>query len=346
LTRTKIGVFGVGHLGKHHARILNAMPATELVGVHDLDPQRGEEIADREKVPYFANWEDLLDRCEAVDVVTPTTCHHTLAAPSLEAGRHVFVEKPITKTLEEADNLIHLADSSGLVLQVGHIERFNSAVMEIKRVLDHPRFIEASRLTLYSPRVKDIGVVVDLMIHDLDLILSLVPSKVVRFDAVGVPVLTQHEDIASARLTFEDGCVANLTASRVSVEPQRRIRIFQRDCYFSLDYQKQEIAVFRKLGQNDERMMGDPMPGINHYLLHMNREEDALTTELSDFIRCIQESRPPVVSGQDGRRALELAIQVTEEARRSLENDLVRQECSGRGGLSFPKQTMLTGEIE
>ncbi|MCG3199480.1 MAG: Gfo/Idh/MocA family oxidoreductase [Candidatus Omnitrophica bacterium] len=325
MNKTKIGVFGVGHLGKHHARILNALPSTELVGVHDVDRQRGEEIAEREGVPYFQRWEDLLDRCEAVDVVTPTTYHHALAAPALSAGKHVFVEKPMTKTVAEADDLIDLAARNNLVLQVGHIERFNSAVMEIKRVLDRPRYIEASRLTLYSPRVKDIGVVVDLMIHDLDLILSLVPSKVARFDAVGVPVLTQHEDIASARITFEDGCVANLTASRVSLEPQRRIRIFQRDSYFSLDYQKQEIAVFRKLAQNEERMMGDPLPGINHYTLHMNREEDALTTELSDFIRCVQEGKPPVVSGEDGRRALELAIQVTEEARRQSETELAHQ---------------------
>lgn len=323
--RTKVGVFGVGHLGKHHARILNKLATVQLVGIHDNDPQRGEEIADREGVPYFHRWEDLLEVCEAVDVVTPTTYHHALAAPALKAGKHVFVEKPMTKTLEEADDLIRLAAGSGLVLQVGHIERFNSAVMEIKRVLDHPRFIEAHRLSLYSPRVKDIGVVVDLMIHDLDLILSLVPSRVARFDAVGVPVLTEFEDIASARLTFEDGCVANLTASRVSVQPQRRIRIFQRNTYISVDYQKQEIAVFKKLGDNEERMMGDPMPGINQYVLHMNREEDALTTELADYIRCIQEGKPPVVSGEDGRRALELAILVTEEAQKQLDQERARE---------------------
>ena len=323
--RTRIGVFGVGHLGKHHARILNALPSADLVGVHDIDPQRGEEIAEREKVPYFREGEDLLEICEAADVVTPTTHHHSIAAPAVTAGKHVFVEKPMTKTLDEADDLIRLAAESGVVLQVGHIERFNSAVMEIKRVLERPRFIEAHRLSLYSPRVKDVGVVVDLMIHDLDLILSLVPSPVIRFDAVGVPVLTQFEDIANARLTFEDGCVANLTASRVSIQPQRRIRIFQRDTYISLDYQKQEIAVFRKLGENEERMMADPMPGINHYVLHMNREEDALTTELADFIRCIQEGKPPVVSGQDGRRALELAILVTEEAQRHLDRELTRE---------------------
>lgn len=325
MDKTKIGVFGVGHLGKHHARILNGLPTTELVGVHDLDPQRGEEIADREGVPYFARWEDLMEKCDAVDIVTPTTTHHALAAPALDAGKHVFVEKPMTHTVAEADDLIARANGTGLVLQVGHIERFNSAVMEVKKVLDSPRYIEAHRLTLYSPRVKDIGVVVDLMIHDLDLILSFVPSNVVRCDAVGVPVLTGFEDIASARIVFDDGCVANLTASRVSVEPQRRIRVFQRETYFSIDYQKQEIAVFRKLGQNEERMMGDPMPGITHYILHMNREEDALTTELSDFVRCIQEGKPPVVSGEDGRRALALAIQVTEEARRQLENELARQ---------------------
>ncbi len=322
--QTKIGVFGVGHLGKHHARILNHLPSAQLVGIHDSDPQRGEEIAEREKVPFFPRWEDLLAICEAVDVVTPTTHHHAFAAPALESGKHVFVEKPMTKTLDEADDLIRLAGKSGLVLQVGHIERFNSAVMEIKRVLDRPRFIEAHRLSLFSPRVKDIGVVVDLMIHDLDLILSLVPSRVARFDAVGVPVLTGYEDIANARITFEDGCVANLTASRVSIQPQRRIRIFQKNTYISLDYQKQEIAVFKKLSDNEERMMGDPMPGINQYVLHMNREEDALTTELADFIRCIQEGKPPVVSGEDGRRALELAILVTEEAQRHLDMELAR----------------------
>ncbi len=320
--RIKIGVFGVGHLGKHHARILNALPTAELVGINDTDPQRGEEIAEREKVPYYARWEDLLEKCDAVDIVTPTTHHHCLAAPALRAGKHVFIEKPITRTLEEADDLIELAHKAGVVLQVGHIERFNSAVMEIKRVLESPRYIEVHRLSPYSPRVKDIGVVVDLMIHDLDLILSLVKSPVERCDAVGVPVLTQHEDIASARITFEDGCVANLTASRVAIEPQRRIRIFQRNTFISLDYQKQEYAVFRKLEENEKPMMGDPMPGVSRYVLHMDREEDALTTELGDFIRCVRESRPPVVSGEDGRRALALAIQVTEEARRNLQKEI------------------------
>jgi predicted dehydrogenase len=320
--KLKIGVFGVGHLGKHHARILNGLPNAELVGINDVDPQRGEEIADREKVPFFAHWEDLLEQCEAIDVVTPTTNHHELAAPALKANKHVFVEKPMTRTLAEADDLIQLAREAGVVLQVGHIERFNSAVMDIKRVLTRPRFIEVHRLSQYSPRIKDVGVVIDLMIHDLDLILSLVPSQVARFDAVGVPVLTQFEDIASARLTFEDGCVANMTASRVAVEPQRRIRIFQRDMYISLDYQKQQIAVFRKYGENEKPAVGDPMPGINHYVLHMNREEDALTTELNDFIHCVQEAHRPVVSGEDGRRALDLAIQVTEEARKHLEKEL------------------------
>lgn len=320
--RIKVGVFGVGHLGKHHARILNALPAAELVGINDIDPQRGEEIAEREKVPYYARWEDLLEKCEAVDIVTPTTNHHCLAAPALRAGKHVFIEKPITKTLEEADELIELGNKAGVVFQVGHIERFNSAVMEIKRVLECPRYIEVHRLSPYSPRVRDIGVVVDLMIHDLDLILSLVKSPVVRCDAVGVPVLTEHEDIASARITFEDGCVANLTASRVAIEPQRRIRIFQRNTFISLDYQKQEFAVFRKLDENEKPMMGDPMPGVSRYVLHMDREEDALTTELSDFLRCIREARRPVVSGEDGRRALALAIQVTEEARRNLQKEI------------------------
>jgi len=320
--KTRIGVFGVGHLGKHHARILNRLANTQLVGVHDTDPQRGEEIAEREEVPYYTEAEALLEKCEAADVVTPTFTHHALAVLAIQAGRHVFVEKPITKTLDEAEDLVRLAHDCDVVLQVGHIERFNSAVMEIQKMLERPRFIEAHRLSLYSPRVKDIGVVVDLMIHDLDLILALVPSPVVRFDSVGVPVLTEFEDIASARITFADGCVANLTASRVSVEPQRRIRIFQRDCYFSLDYQKEEIAVFRKLAPDEDRVWGDPMPGITSHRIRMNREEDALTTELADFVNCVQDGRRPVVSGEDGRRALELAIQVTEEARRSLEKDL------------------------
>ncbi len=315
--KTKIGVFGVGHLGKHHARILNKIQRAELVGVHDVDPQRGEEIADREGVPYFNNPEQLMEKCEAVDIVTPTIHHHSLAAPALKAGLHVFVEKPITKTLADADDLIALAKERNRVLQVGHIERFNSAIMELRHILNRPRFIEGHRLTLFSPRVQDIGVVVDLMIHDLDLILALVPSKVVRCDSVGVPVLTGFADIASARIAFEDGCVANLTASRVSLEPKRRIRIFQTNAYFSLDYQKEEIAVFQKLGQNDDRM-GDPMPGITHRIIKMNREDDQLTTELNSFLECVQEGKTPVVTGDDGRRALDLAIQVTEEAERNL----------------------------
>jgi predicted dehydrogenase len=313
--KIKIGVFGVGHLGKHHARILNGLPSCQLVGVHDSDPQRGEEIAEREGVPHFERAEDLMEKCEAVDIVTPTSTHHSLAAPAMRAGKHAFVEKPITATIAEADDLVNLARDHDVVLQVGHIERFNSAVIEIQKMLVDPRFIEAHRLTLYNPRIRDVGVVVDLMIHDLDLILALIPSPVARCDSVGVPVLTEFEDIASARITFENGCVANLTASRVSVEPQRRIRIFQRDCYFSLDYQKEEIAVFRKLQEGEDRVWGDPMPGITHHRVKMNREEDALTTELSDFLNCVLEGRRPLVSGEDGRRALALAIQVTEGAK-------------------------------
>jgi predicted dehydrogenase len=320
--RTKIGVFGVGHLGKHHARVLNAIPEAELIGIHDLDSQRGEEISERENVPFFAEAEALMEKCEAADIVTPTSTHHALGVQAIEAGLHLFVEKPIAKTVEEASDLVRQARAKQVVLQVGHIERFNSAVIELRKMLERPRFIEAHRLTLYSPRVQDIGVVVDLMIHDLDLILALVSSEVVRCDAVGVPVLTGFEDIASARIAFEDGCVANLTASRVSVEPTRRIRIFQRDSYFSVDYQKEEIAVFRKLGPDEDRVWGDPMPGITHRRIKMNRQEDALTTELADFIRCIREGENPVVSGEDGLRALELAVRVTEEAQRSLEKDL------------------------
>jgi len=322
MDKTRIGVVGVGHLGKHHARILGGLEKAYLVGVCDADMQRGEEIAEREGVTHYEKWEDLLEVCDTIDVVTPTTSHHPIAAAALSARKHVFVEKPITSTVEEADDLIRLAEENDVILQVGHIERFNSAIMELKGMLDRPRYIETQRLTMYSPRVKDIGVVVDLMIHDLDLILSLMASKVVRVDSVGVPVLTDHEDIASARITFEDGAVANLTASRVSIDPQRRIRIFQRDTYFSVDYQKEEISVYRKLGENEGGSWDDLMPGITHHVLKMNREEDALTTELSDFIRCVQESGTPVVSGSDGRRALDLAIRVAEEAKRSLDQDL------------------------
>lgn len=325
MDKIKIGMFGVGHLGKHHARILNKIPTAQLVGVNDVDIQRGEEIADREKVPFYADWRELLEQCDAVDIATPTFTHHELAAPALQAGKHVFVEKPMTLTVEQADDLIRLANQHQVVLQVGHIERFNSAMMELKRIMGRPLFIEVHRLTMFSPRVKDIGVVVDLMIHDLDLVLSLVNAQVERVDAVGVPVLTHFEDIANARVSFSDGCVANLTASRVSVKPQRRIRIFQRDCYFSLDFQKEEIAVFRKLGEGEERAWGDPMPGITHRVIKMNREDDALTTELSDFLDCVREGRRPVVSGEDGREALALAIQVTEEAKRCLNIELERE---------------------
>ncbi len=301
----RVAAIGVGHLGRHHARILSGLPGATLVGVVDIKADRAADVAAACGSQPFTRVEDVIDRVDAVSIAVPTAAHLDVALPFLERGIPVLVEKPLAATGADADRLIAAADARGTLLAVGHTERFNPAVAAASRELRNPRFVEVHRLGTFPERSLDIDVVFDLMIHDLDIVLSLVPSEVASVEAVGVPVLTGRVDIANARLRFENGCIANLTASRISRERVRKIRFFQADAYVSVDYAAQEVEVYRLV-----RRAGAP-PAIEGGRVEIAREEP-LACELSDFLAAVRDGRPPLVSGRDGRRALALAERVTE----------------------------------
>jgi predicted dehydrogenase len=300
----RAAVIGVGHLGRHHARILAELPGVELVGVADANVQRAQEIADIHGTKVLAP-SQMAGAVDAVVVATPTASHAEVACPLLEAGVAVLVEKPIARTLAEADAILSAARARHAVLAVGHTERFNPAVEAARERLVTPRFIEVHRLGTFPDRSLDIDVVFDLMIHDLDVILSVVESPVAAIDAVGVPVLTPKIDIANVRLRFESGCIANLTASRISRDRTRKIRFFQPDSYVSVDYAAQELEVWRLVRPS----FG--LPGIEGGIVPVTNEEP-LRRELQDFVDAVRDGRPAKVSGDDGRRALALAAQITE----------------------------------
>jgi predicted dehydrogenase len=305
LDRIKVGVIGVGYLGRHHARLYAELPGATLVGVADVDAGRLAEIAAATGAEGFADYRDLLAKVDAVSVVVPTTLHHQVAKTCLDAGVDVLLEKPMTVTIEEADELIALADAKGRLIQIGHLERFNGAVRALAPRLSAPRFIESHRLGPFVGRGTDVHVILDLMIHDLDIIMSLVRSPITEIRAVGVPVLTTNIDIANARLEFADGCVANVTASRVSKDALRKLRIFQSDAYFSLDYQKQEVVMARRVGA----ATATGIPAIDVQTLAIEKEEP-LKSQLAAFLECVATRRAPLVSGREGREALRVALDV------------------------------------
>jgi predicted dehydrogenase len=300
-----MAVIGVGHLGRHHARILSAMPDVQLVGVADINAARGQGIAEQYGTRACTDWHDLLGGVDAVSIAAPTAVHAEIASVFLQHRVHVLVEKPMTATTAEADNLLALAARNGVTLAVGHTERFNPAVALVKPLLTHPRFIEVHRLGTFPDRSLDIDVVFDLMIHDLDLVLDIVGDEVAALEAVGVPVLTPRIDIANVRLRFANGCIANLTASRISRDRVRKIRFFQRDAYVSVDYAAQEVEVYRLVPQPGR------MPGIEGGKQTLERQEP-LKLELEDFIGAVREGRAPRVTGTQGRAALALAERVVE----------------------------------
>ena len=308
---TKVGVIGVGHLGYHHARVYSQLPGVILVGVSDTNERQLEKAAADFATEGFPNYEQLLDEADAVSVGVPTSLHYAVGKRCLEAGVNVLIEKPICADLAAANELVELANKRQLTLQVGHVERFNGAVRKLAEVVKYPRFIECHRLSPYPSRGDDVGVILDLMIHDIDIVLSLVRSSVAEFDAVGLPVFSQHEDIANARLKFANGCVANLTASRVSVEKMRKIRIFEPDAYISVRYDDPELKLYRK--REDLLKQGlDPMSCIDIEVMPVDKQEP-LRAELASFIRCVGTGQRPVVSGEDGRDALKLASALAEQ---------------------------------
>lgn len=298
-------VIGVGHLGKHHARILASLPGVSLAGVVDVNRERAAKIAAEYGTRGFGDVREIAGQLDVVVIAVPTEQHAAVALPLIEAGVHTLVEKPVTQTVQEADTLIAAARRAGVVFAVGHSERFNPAVAAARPHIKDPRFIEVHRLGTTPERSLDIDVVLDLMIHDLDLILSVVASEVERVEAVGVPVLTPRIDIANARVRFRNGCIANLTASRISREAVRKIRFFQRDAYVSIDTSSRDVELWSVVPQ------AGAAPTIGGGKLPVNGDEP-LQRELEDFIGAVRERRAPAVSGEEGRAALALAVRIVE----------------------------------
>jgi predicted dehydrogenase len=306
----RIAVVGVGHMGALHAEKLAELGSrgeASLVGVFDLDRTRAEEVAKRLDVPVLARLDDVAARADAACVAVPTIEHANVAGPLLRAGLDVLVEKPIASTREQARGLIDAAARGDRVLQVGQVERFSGAFRAIAPILDRPRFIEAHRIGPFPGRATDVGVVLDLMIHDLDIVCSLAGDEVERVEAIGVPVLSATEDIANARVRFRNGCIVNLTASRVSLEPMRKIRLFQHDAYISIDFLAQSVTVARRIGEPG----GETAPEIRGDRIELDAA-DALLAQDTAFVHSVATRRPPEVSGEDGYRALDLALRIHE----------------------------------
>ena len=289
----------MGYLGQHHARIYASLDGAELVGIHDSNPERAAEIAARHGCQAFPTPEALAGACEALSVAVPTDRHLDVALRVLPKGCHLLIEKPLCTSLDEAEQILAAARQTGAIVQVGHIEHFNPVISYLEKVIDNPRFITADRLAPFNPRGTEVGVVLDLMIHDIGVILQLVKSPIERIDAVGVNVLSRSEDIANARITFENGAVANINTSRVSLKKVREIRVFQPNTYLSLDYMNQSGHLLRKVGMELER---EEIP--------INRGEPLLL-ELESFVGCVRDRGQPKVDAGLGKTALEVALQIT-----------------------------------
>lgn len=319
MKKLNVGVIGVGHLGSLHAKMYAEIESANFVGVFDIEEQKRKEIAAKYKVKAFASLHELLNAVDAVSIATVTTTHFEVAKQALMAGKHVLIEKPITSTLAEADELIALAKEKGITIQVGHIERFNPAIISLESYQLKPMFIESHRLAQFKPRGTDVAVVLDLMIHDIDIILSLVNSSVARVDANGVAVVSDTPDIANARLQFQNGCVANVTASRISQKTMRKMRLFQHNAYIAIDFQQGSADVFR-LGKEGEgsiwstMLLGQIGEGKKKRSIIYEQPEikkiNALKYELESFINAVQTNTRPAVNGEDGRHALEVAQEI------------------------------------
>jgi predicted dehydrogenase len=318
-----VGVIGVGYLGKFHAEKYSRMRDVELVAVVDIVKSRAENVAATLGTCALTDYRDLLGNVDAVSVVVPTEAHYSVGAAFLNHDVDVLIEKPMTTSLEQADELIEIAESKGRILQIGHLERFNPVVIALKDIVHSPMFIEAHRLSIFKDRSTDVSVVLDLMIHDIDIIMNVVKSEIKSIHAAGVPVICEHADIANVRMEFESGCVANVTASRISIKDQRKIRLFQKDTYLSVDFTGSEITVIRR----DEKHAGGVIPGMDVQQLSISKA-DVLEDELASFIDAVCTRKTPVVSGYEGRKALVVALSIMDQinaAIRRFENPMPSQ---------------------
>ncbi len=296
----RVGVIGVGYLGQHHARVFSGLDGVDLVGVADADIRKAGEIAGKYNCGSFASYADLIEVCDVLSIVTPTTTHHAIGMDCLRAGRDLFIEKPITERLDEARELIEAAEKNNLILQVGHLERYNPGIIAAREMVSDPIFVEAERLSPFLGRGIDVDVTLDLMIHDIDIVMSLVRSEVKDIRATGDSVMTGKIDVAKAWLEFENGCKALITASRLAPEKMRKLRIHQRDSYISVDYQSQEV---RRYFKEAAEISFDVIKPEN---------KEPLKEELNDFIACVQNRKKPMVSGKEAMDALEIVLKINE----------------------------------
>lgn len=305
MEKMRAAVIGLGHLGHHHARIYSQLPHVTLAAVCDINQKLARKIARRNNTSFVTDYKELIGKIDAASIAVPTDLHFKIAKDLLENNIHCLVEKPITNALNQAKELSRFAEGRKLILQVGHVERFNSAIRTVQHYVANPRFIECHRMGPFKKRALDVGVVLDLMIHDIDIIMFLVQSPVTNIEAVGANVLTGYEDIANARLKFANGAIANISASRLSAGEMRKIRIFQPDAYISLDYVKKAAVIFKKSG---------PRSGAGKRITRSNipiKAKDALEEELISFVSCIQKNQKPLVSGAEATEALRIALEIT-----------------------------------
>jgi predicted dehydrogenase len=310
MKKLRVGVVGAGYLGRFHAEKYARMDDVELVGVVDIDKSQAEEVAGRFNTKAYLHHKYLFGKVDAVSIVVPTPAHFSVAKDFLENNIDVLIEKPMSETTEQADELIRFAKSRSLIIQVGHLERFNPAVLALQDIIKQPMFIESHRLSIYKDRCTDVSVVLDLMIHDIDIILNFVRSEIVNIHAAGIPVISGHVDIANARLEFKSGCIANVTASRISTKNERKIRLFQKDTYISVDFANQGITVI----QRNDKVEGGIIPGMEIKQIRFAKG-DALENELKSFVKTVRRRENPEVTGQMGRDALKIALSIMKQIR-------------------------------
>jgi len=308
MKKLKVGIIGIGHLGTKHLKVYSELSDfVEIVGICDIKTNRTQKLASHYKVPFTDDYKTLTPNADAVNICVPTESHYEISKFFLSNHVHTFIEKPITTTIKQADELIKLAEENNLKLQVGHIERFNSAFQSIVHFKEKPLFIECHRLNHFPNRSLDIGVVMDLMIHDIDIVLGMIQEPIAHIHAIGVNALTSLEDIASVRIVFDGGCVCNLTASRISEDVMRKIRIFKKNAYISLDYIKQEAYIYKK---TNNQILKHALPIEKH---------EPLKKELMHFIECVTENKKPLISGKEAKEALAVALKISQDIKKNLE---------------------------